>query len=87
MDTDDTPTERPALPANVPYIKAIGHLVLQLSALNSNLSGVVHEMRTSREPVVATGLVGKLRAAFVTLKEIAVSGEAAFSTETNGVPK
>lgn len=79
MDDEQTPTERPTLPANVPYIRAIGHLALQLSALNSNLSGIVHEMRVSRQPVVETGLAGKLRAAFATLRDIATSGESAFT--------
>lgn len=89
MHEDDiiTPVERPPLPENVPYIKVVGQLVLQLAALNSNLSSAVHEMRVAREPVEKTSLGAKLRGAFSTLKEIAVSGESAFSTETNGVTK
>lgn len=73
-----TPTEPPPLPENVPYIKAVGALTLQLSALNGNLAGVVHEMRGAREPIEQTGLVAKLRSAFQTLTAIGTAGEQAF---------
>ncbi len=78
FDEYDTPTDPPPLAENVPYIKAVGALVLQLSALNSNLAGAVHEMRLARQPVADGGLVAKLRGAFQTLKDIAISGEQAF---------
>lgn len=93
MDTEDTPTERPPLLENVPYIQCVGQLCLQLSALNANLAGAVHEMRVARFPVEASSLASKMRAAFKALKAIAIGGEDAFATSapvttnTNGVPK
>ena len=79
-DQDDTPTDLPPHAANVPMIRALGHLTLQLAGLSSNLSSIVRELRVAREPVVG-GIVGKVRDAFETLKDIGAAGVEAFTTK------
>lgn len=74
----NTPTDPPPLVENVPYIQALAPLVLQLSALVTNVGEVVHELRIARKPIEETGLVAKLRSAFQTLKAIGGAGEQAF---------
>lgn len=77
-DEHVTPTDLPPLIEHVPMIQALAPLVVQLSALASNIGGVVHELRVAREPIPETGVVAKLRAAFATLKAIGTTGEQAF---------
>ncbi len=78
MSEHETPVDPPCLPENVPYMRVLGQLTLQLSALNQNLAGLVHEIRHARTPVAENGLVEKLRSVFRTLRGIAEAGEEAF---------
>jgi hypothetical protein len=77
-DDDETPVEASAHPSNVPYIRALGGLTLQLSGLNSNFAAIVHELRVARKPMVENGLGARLRAAFKTLSAIGAAGEDTF---------
>jgi len=78
-DEHITPVDPPTLPENVPYIRALAPLIVQLAALNENLALHVHELRVARAPVAESVTVTKLRGAFETLAAIAAAGRKTFA--------
>lgn len=78
-DSDVTPADPPTLPENIPAIRAIAPLVIQLAALNENLALHVHELRIARVPVPESVTAKRLFDAFSTLVGIGTAGKKAFA--------